>query len=84
MNRSELLRAIQIADFALTEANLFLDSHPDDENALRYYAKYKARLDELMEDYVNRFGPLCAHQYASWDHWKWVDGPFPWALETNV
>ena len=51
MNRSELLRAIQIADFALTEANLFLDSHPDDENALRYYAKYKARLDELMEEY---------------------------------
>ncbi len=84
MNRSGLLRAIQIADFALVEANLFLDSHPNDENALRYYGTYKARLDALTEDYVNRFGPLCARQYAGWNSWKWVETPFPWAPEANA
>ncbi|MBQ1504376.1 MAG: spore coat protein CotJB [Oscillospiraceae bacterium] len=83
MNRAELLRAIQIADFALVEANLFLDSHPDDENALRYYGTYKKRLDELTEDYVNQFGPLTARQYEGWDRWKWVDEPFPWFPDAN-
>lgn len=56
MNRAELLRSIQIADFALIEANLFLDSHPDDANALQYYGKYKAILDSLTEEYVEKYG----------------------------
>lgn len=83
MNRQELLRSIQVADFALVEANLFLDSHPDDENALRYYARYKEILERLTNEYVRRFGPLTARQYEGWDRWKWTDEPFPWSLDAN-
>ena len=83
MNRAELLRSIQIADFALIEANLFLDSHPDDANALAYYGKYKAMLDSLTEEYVEKYGPLTAKQYKGWDHWKWIDDPYPWFPEAN-
>ena len=39
MNRIEQLRRLQMIDFALQEAALFLNSHPDDENALQYYKK---------------------------------------------
>ena len=38
MSREELMHMIQQAGFALTDANLFLDSHPQNEMALDYFA----------------------------------------------
>ena len=38
---ASLLREVQMAEFALVEANLFLDTHPTDANALEYFCKYK-------------------------------------------
>lgn len=83
MTRSELLRAIQIADFAVFEANLFLDSHPDDAAALAYFNKYKTLLESLTKEYTDKYGPLKAIQNKSTDRWKWVDDPFPWFLDAN-
>ena len=38
--RQTLMKRVQMYEFALVEANLFLDSHPDDQEALKYYSKY--------------------------------------------
>ena len=83
MTKQELLHSIQVADFALVEANLFLDSHPTDPNALQYFEKYKMMLEELTKEYVSKYGPLLARQYEGWDRWKWVDSPFPWQNDAN-
>lgn len=37
MNRNEMLRELQELDFAIQEAVLFLDTHPQNEVALSYY-----------------------------------------------
>ena len=84
MTRCELLHAIQVADFAVVEANLFLDSHPRDTAALQYFDKYAKMSAELKEQYAESYGPITASQYKGWDRWKWADEPFPWSAEANA
>lgn len=84
MTKSELLHAIQVADFAVTEANLFLDSHPTDSAALAYFNKYKMILMELSEEYAEKYGPLKAVQNTGTERWRWAYDPFPWTPEANA
>ena len=44
--RQTLMKRVQMYEFALVEANLFLDSHPDDQEALKYYSKYAGLLQK--------------------------------------
>ena len=38
--RQVLLNRVQVCDFVLLETALFLDSHPDDQQALAHYRKH--------------------------------------------
>ena len=38
-DRVTLLRRLQICEFTLVECNLYLDTHPNDAEALKYYKK---------------------------------------------
>lgn len=78
-----LLRNVQTAAFALTEVNLFLDTHPADENALAYYRRFRLLHDRAAEAYTAARGPLTALQNEG-DRWKWVDGPCPWERAANA
>ena len=39
-NRKDLLRWINIVSFAVVDAQLFLDTHPDNQEALAYFHEY--------------------------------------------
>lgn len=80
---ANLLREVQMAEFALVEANLFLDTHPTDTNALEYFYKYKQIHERAVEAYTAAYGPLTAMQYSG-GKWKWTDGPFPWERAANA
>ena len=79
MNRNELLDKIRAVGFAMHEAALFLDTHPECKAALEYYKNTLEALDELMSEYQNKFGPLFAEGVVG-DRWSWVDGKWPWQL----
>lgn len=82
MTRQELLRGIQIASFAVKEAQLFLDTHPTDTAAIAYFNKYNKKKAELTAEYSRRFGPLSISGYeVPAETWEWVKGPWPWELE---
>lgn len=82
LSRSQLLRGIQIACFALKEAQLFLDTHPKDKDALAYYQRYHSKKQQLSDEYSRRFGPLSLSDYdAAEETWQWVQGPWPWEWE---
>ena len=83
-DREKLLKNVQMYQFAVTDAALFLDTHPDCAQALGYYNKYKKLLSEAKSAYEQAFGPLeiCSEQNNS--RWEWVDGPFPWELNANI
>lgn len=82
-NRSRLLRKIQQHSFALVEATLFLDGHPNCQRALQYFACQKAAYDKYVAEYEQNYGPLTAHSGANCDTWKWIQGPWPWESEAN-
>ena len=81
--RSECLRKLQEASFALDDVKLFLDTHPTDQKALEYYEKQKKLRDQYMRDFTSRFGPISAYDVNVTNRWTWVDNPWPWETEAN-
>ena len=83
MEKQSLLNRIQICDFALKEANLFLDSHPKSSEAIAYFLKHKAIREQAYNDYVKKYGPLTPLDFSGGDEWSWTDGPWPWENTEN-
>ena len=82
MNKQQLLRRIQELCFAKTEAELFLDTHPECRDALDFYRRTVGALDAASEEYNNKYGPLTASAAAaSSDGWSWVSAPWPWQMD---
>ena len=52
--RQKLLRKLQVADFALSEAVLFLDTHENDQQALAYYHRQRETYDALYKEYTEK------------------------------
>lgn len=66
-------------DFSLYELNLYLDTHPNCQNALTYFKKYSALKNKAVQEYNRRFGPLTAEQLEpNSTTWDWATTPFPW------
>ena len=51
MNNDDLLMQIMMLDFAVQEASLFLDTHPCDEEAMRYFNEAATRLKNAKKEY---------------------------------
>lgn len=79
--REMLLRQIQICDFAMNDAALFLNVNPNDEMALAYYKKHNDMRKDYAAQYTQKFGPIRRGDYDGGERWKWVDGPWPWQNE---
>lgn len=76
--QKKLLRYIQEVSFAIDDVVLYLDTHPYDEEALKYYKKYKKLYHEASEEYTQYYGPLQTSNVIADDRWTWVEGPWPW------
>lgn len=83
MRGSDLLKVIQIYDFYLYDLNLFLDTHPNDRNALAKFNEIKERRKKAVDIYIEKYGPLNAIQNDSDEHFYWADDPWPWERSAN-
>ena len=77
MSKEALMERIHALSFAMTEAQLFLDTHPDCRDALTYFKDLRNQLGAAMIEYQNTYGPLLADMTPT-DKWTWIDGPWPW------
>lgn len=77
MNQKELLKKLQMFDFAVQEAVLFLNSHPNNQNALAYYRKFEHLRQKAFHDYEQCFTPLTNRTDVT-DNWQYIEGPWPW------
>lgn len=68
----------QALSFAAWELRLYLDTHPDDEQALGLFGQLCQNMN--APSYACTFAP-CAGHCAS--QWRWVDDPWPWELAAN-
>ena len=56
--REQLMHIIEVSSFALDDLVLFLDSHPDCQEALELYNQQKAIRRQALQEYTDLYGPL--------------------------
>lgn len=77
----QLLQEIQAVDFVLVELTLYLDTHPDDINAINQYNLYAMKSRALKEEFETLFGPLQHFGGGYSGHpWTWSNTPWPWQI----
>ncbi len=76
--REAAMRNLQVMSFFLDDITLFLQSHPNNQAALRSYEKYRELKREAEQEYMNSYGPLRDDNVFVTDHWTWADMPWPW------
>lgn len=82
MDEKQSLHMIQKYDFALYDLQLYLDTHPESQNALQLWNRYQNLRQQAVQTYTQRFGPLRPNQ-AGGSPWNWNQTPWPWEKEAN-
>lgn len=72
-----LLKELMAADFTVIELNLYLDTHPNDQQAITLYNQWVQRAKMLREKYEKMCGPLTI-RFISNCPYDWVQTPWPW------
>lgn len=81
MTQQELMQRIRVCDFILTETALYLDGHPEDQEALAYYHEHRDQREAYIKEYEEKFGPFTLAGVTSKDKWTWSTTPWPWERE---
>lgn len=76
--KKDLMKMINAYAFAAYDWNLYLDTHPDDTDAIAMFKKMSDIAKELKKEYEAKFGPLTASSSSNTSYWDWIDGPWPW------
>ena len=79
-SKCQLSRRIDALAFALHETQLYLDTHPQDERALKARQIYAQRTDDAVAAYERAFGPyiLTTRDVPTGNAWTWISSPWPW------
>lgn len=78
MNRDKLMLLVQKANFAMYDVKLFLDTHPNCQEALDYYHEVKKIRDKAWNEYTENYGPLSGEDVVNEEYWDWAKNPWPW------
>lgn len=81
--RSAKLYRIMELNFVITDLNLWLDLHPDDEKVFAAFKEYCALLCKHEADFIKKYGPIELAQNV-FDKNQWVKGPMPWEKEDSI
>ena len=65
---NETLMQISKLDFCIQEVTLFLDTHPDDQEAMKYYNEGMKRLLKMKETYLKNGGALTNRMFNITKH----------------
>lgn len=73
--REKLLRSLSSVQFALWELHLYLNTHPQDMEALALHEQYEIKYMKLKAEFEENFGPLSS---TSGEGIEWLKNPWPW------
>lgn len=84
MTEMDLLKRLTALDFMAVDLQLYLDTHPNDKEAIDKYNDTIKEADMLRSVYEKNYGPLFS--FRSYNHSKefgWIDNPWPWQRDAN-
>ena len=74
---------LQTLGFAINELALYLDTHPNDREALELYQAYQKMYHQGMMEFGDKHGPLTHSHPTQGDHYRWTKDPWPWEYAAN-
>ena len=77
-NRQQMLEALMAADFFVLDMGLYLDTHPNDTQALKMFSDASETASRLRMEFEAAFGPLTVPSAGGTTRWNWIDDPWPW------
>ena len=77
------LSEVQVLAFAVQELALYLDTHPEDMEALELYRQYQQLYRKSAQEYAQNNRPLNHAAPAQGDAYTWLDDPWPWEYAAN-
>lgn len=78
IERYKLYQWIHMVSFAVNDINLYLDTHPQDREALEYFNHYRELRMQALKEYESKFGPLTIDTATPEGKWLWSTQPMPW------
>ena len=79
--REALLYQVMQYKFALIELNLYLDTNPNDKEAIELFNKYQRMEKQMCKQYESMYGPLTIDsEYLNNSNWVWNNSPWPWEV----
>ena len=82
MNNNQMLWQMSAEQFAALDTQLYLDTHPNDANALEMLNKYRNNYSAYKKHYEDMYGPVTVN-YSGHTNWDWLKDPWPWEREAN-
>ena len=76
--RERMLENIGMVDFVVVEMTEYLDTHPDDRNALEYFNHYSRMKNQMVKEFSQKYFPLTKDLAESNKEWRWGAAPLPW------
>lgn len=85
MEREELMKKLSELDFIAVDLALFLNTHPENKEAILAYNQVITAADTVRAKYEESYGPLCSFRSyaANADQWEWNNDPWPWQQNAN-
>ncbi|MDO4555063.1 MAG: spore coat protein CotJB [Lachnospiraceae bacterium] len=80
-DKKKLLYYINAVSFAVDDSKLFLDTHPDNKEALEYFDNYNKARNRALNEYAACFGPLTIATAVCDRSYEWANQPWPWEME---
>ncbi len=74
---------LQAMGFAIQELALYLDTHPEDKEALDLYRVYQSMYHDAVMKYSEKCGPLSHTMPVCDKQYSWLDDPWPWEYAAN-
>ncbi|WP_209124738.1 spore coat protein CotJB [Alkalihalobacillus sp. BA299] len=77
----ELMKELQAVDFVLIDLTLYLDTHPNDTDAIQQFNQMAQVSQQLKIEVEKFYGPLLQYgnSYSGYP-WNWNESPWPWEL----
>ena len=79
--REKALKCVQQLDFIRDDIGLFLNTHPDCEEAFRAFKYYTEAEREAREEYEKCYGPLSLAGVDRCGGYDWINHAWPWEVE---
>lgn len=76
--KQKLLQWIDEVSFMVIDLTLYLDTHPNDEEAMDYFRHYLQLRKQALKEYASMYGPLLIDDACPEEEFTWALMKWPW------